>query len=168
MKRIFLLTTMVFCSLQGNSAVGVIKHRNRARPGVRSPPLENVLTLQRVRNLAQAAQQLDDDTETRLIPAAQFAKKTNLFVCCLHANILDFYLWNLLTTEDRYPDLDKVRTELARVSRDLSQEGCSVVHVSDHDYSRKFREGFHQMGKPAVNKAMGEIDILFDSLSIFC
>ncbi|KAL4640684.1 hypothetical protein GN956_G11137 [Arapaima gigas] len=54
MKRIFLLTTMVFCSLQGNSAVGVIKHRNRARPGVRSPPLENVLTLQRVRNLAQA------------------------------------------------------------------------------------------------------------------
>uniref|UniRef100_A0A8C9WCA0 Uncharacterized protein n=1 Tax=Scleropages formosus TaxID=113540 RepID=A0A8C9WCA0_SCLFO len=135
-------------------------HKERARD--RAQDKQDTSALQ--------AQELDEDTETRLIPSVRHDKKTNLYVCCLHANILDFYLWNVLTTEDRYPDLDTVRTELARVSRDLSLQGCVSWAVRLPPVPRQTGEPGERraMGRTAVNKAIGEIDILFDSLSIFC
>lgn len=48
----------------------------------------------------------------------------DLFVCCLHANILDFYLGNVLNTEEKFPDLATVKTDLDRISRDLTAKGC--------------------------------------------
>ncbi|XP_072566480.1 interleukin-22-like [Paramormyrops kingsleyae] len=166
MKCIFLIALIVLCGLRKDTAAGVPRHRDRS--SARSPPLGNQHTMQHVQKLAQAAQEFDEEANIRLIPKFQHTKNMNLYVCCLHANILDFYLWNILTTENNYPSLEKVRTDLGRVSRDLSEQGCSIMHVDNHEYSRKFKEGFHKLGKTAVNKAIGEIDILFDSLNIFC
>ncbi|XP_018611365.1 interleukin-22 [Scleropages formosus] len=154
--------------LPRESAAGVIERRVKAGQ-VRSAPLDNPGTSQRVRELAWAAQQLDDDHEIRLIPSERnIIDKTNLYICCLHANILDFYLGNILQTEEKFPHLSTVTIDLARISRDLSEKGCSIKHVNEHEHSRSFTEQFHKLGKKGQTKAIGEIDILFDYLSKFC
>ncbi|XP_048872841.1 interleukin-22 [Brienomyrus brachyistius] len=143
-------------------------HR-RPKSEHRSPPLDNPSTIQRISEIAKTAQQMDDDHETRLIQSEKnYRNETDLFVCCLHANILDFYLGHVLNTEDKFPDLATVKTDLDRISRDLTAKGCSIKHVNDHGHSHRFKESFHKMGKRAQKKAMGEIDILFDFLAKFC
>lgn len=46
-------------------------------------------------------------------------------VCCLHANILDFYLNNILPhhrAEDQH--MQRLRVDLGRISLDLRTHGC--------------------------------------------
>nr|CAN84587.2 interleukin-22 [Melanogrammus aeglefinus] len=143
-----------------------------ARP--MSDVLHNHDTYQAARDISRKAQKLEagDDTSLRLIsrvspnqPLAQNAE-----ICCLHANILDFYLLNVLQSSDSFhPTMPRLKTDLARISQDLSHHGCNVTHYHDHQNAVEFREKLITMQGPrGITKAIGEIDILFTYLGEFC
>uniref|UniRef100_A0AAZ3NV04 Interleukin-22 n=1 Tax=Oncorhynchus tshawytscha TaxID=74940 RepID=A0AAZ3NV04_ONCTS len=121
-----------------------------------SAPLHSADTDTMVQQVAQHAQNSDIDTDTKLMPDID-TKKNHRDICCLHANILDFYLSNILTTKEK------------TISRDLKEHGCAIKHYNDHHHSIAFRKKFSEMeeGK-GIKKAIGEIDILFTFLKDFC
>ncbi|KAJ8402430.1 hypothetical protein AAFF_G00369190 [Aldrovandia affinis] len=127
MKWTVLVAVMVLCCLQQDASAGVIKQHPKIRYA-RSAPLRNIHTHKHVKVLAEH----------------------NLYICCLHANILDFYLWNILTTTEIYPHLTSVRVDLHRVSRDLKGRGCPIKHVDDHGHSKRFKEVFLKQDASAV------------------
>uniref|UniRef100_A0A4W5KPH2 Interleukin 22 n=1 Tax=Hucho hucho TaxID=62062 RepID=A0A4W5KPH2_9TELE len=92
-----------------------------------SGPLHSADTDTMVQLVAQHAQSSDNDTDTKLMPDID-TKKNHRDICCLHANILDFYLSNILTTKEKqdkhHPKLPALKEDLARVSRDLKEHGC--------------------------------------------
>ncbi|KAJ8250015.1 hypothetical protein COCON_G00232310 [Conger conger] len=165
---VLVIAVTVLCCMQQDASAGVMKNHQK-RHHAASAPLRSSDTHQRVKELAMHAQNLDDDTDIRLMPPTNHTdNQTNLYICCLHVNILDFYLRNILTTTETYPHLSSLRSDLHRVSRDLKQKGCSVNHVKDHEHSKRFKEEFFKLGKHGETKAFGEIDILFDYLSRYC
>uniref|UniRef100_A0A8C9S545 Uncharacterized protein n=1 Tax=Scleropages formosus TaxID=113540 RepID=A0A8C9S545_SCLFO len=102
--------------LPRESAAGVIERRVKAGQ-VRSAPLDNPGTSQRVRDFCKQFCSLAYSHCLHVL-------WQNLYICCLHANILDFYLGNILQTEEKFPHLSTVTIDLARISRDLSEKGC--------------------------------------------
>ncbi|KAJ0056906.1 hypothetical protein NL108_000705 [Boleophthalmus pectinirostris] len=145
-------------------AVATPVHRSQ------SQPLRNPETYKAVNKVAHEAQDSSiDDTSSRLIPRVD-TEEDHLKICCLHANILDFYLRNILPRHDnKHPHMHRVRTDLRRVSEDLKNHGCNVTHYHDHQHAVQFRKKLAEMGEErGINKAVGEINILFSYLQDFC
>ncbi|KAL0967255.1 hypothetical protein UPYG_G00249920 [Umbra pygmaea] len=135
-----------------------------------SAPLHNPDTDEMVQQVARHAQRSDTDTDIKLMPDIDI-KKNHRDICCLHANILDFYLSNILVAENQHmhPKLPALKENLARVSRDLQGHGCAVKHYSNDHRSMAFRKKLAEMGGgKGIKKAIGEIDILFTYLKDFC
>ncbi|XP_028305892.1 uncharacterized protein LOC114465226 [Gouania willdenowi] len=138
-----------------------------------SPALHDDDTFNDINDISKHAQsQMEDDGSVRLIPKVihrEHPNKENLEICCLHANILDFYLNNiLLHRDDQHPNMPRLKTNLDRISRDLKAQGCNIAHYHNHRHASEFRSTFNQMGEKGVTKAVGEIDILFTYMQVFC
>ncbi|KAJ8008862.1 hypothetical protein DPEC_G00082850 [Dallia pectoralis] len=157
------LVMMSVCLVRGAGARSI--HR------ALSAPLHNADTDALVQQVARDAQSSDTDTDIKLMPDID-TKKNHRDICCLHANILDFYLSNVLGTKDnikKHPKLPQLKEDLARVSRDLQEHGCAVKRYINDRHSIAFRKKLSEMGEgKGIRKAIGEIDILFTYLKDFC
>nr|XP_043872200.1 LOW QUALITY PROTEIN: interleukin-22 [Solea senegalensis] len=136
-----------------------------------SPPAMRDATRHAVHEVSKHAQSLetDDDSSVRL-HARIGADQDHMKVCCLHANILNYYLTNILChRHEQHPKMLRVKIDLSRVSDDLQAHGCNVTHYHDHHHAVEFRRKLASMeGERGINKAVGEIDILFTYLSDYC
>ncbi|CAG5926688.1 interleukin-22 [Menidia menidia] len=136
-----------------------------------SPPLRDPQLHAAVAEVSQEAQrqQLEEDTSLRLIPRPDH-RQENLGFCCLQANILDYYLHNILQSGGgRSPSMLRLHADLQRVSADLQDSGCNVDHYHHHKNAVEFRRKLEKIGgQRGINKALGEVDILFTYLHEYC
>ncbi|KAG7278576.1 hypothetical protein CRUP_013318 [Coryphaenoides rupestris] len=150
--------------------------QSSARP--LSAVLQNQATFDAVDKLSELAQDVEaannNNTSVRLITGkVRFSPDHHLDenrqICCLHANILDYYLVNVLHNQSFYSMMPHLKSNLARISQDLDQQGCNITHYHDHSNAVEFREKIIKMqGQRGIMKAIGEINILFSYLQNYC
>uniref|UniRef100_A0A674MFU6 Interleukin-24-like n=1 Tax=Takifugu rubripes TaxID=31033 RepID=A0A674MFU6_TAKRU len=111
--------------LIGWSEQAAVQHLHR----VLSPPLVDEDTYVAVDEVAKQAQREQDDPSVRLLPNIKPNQETrDLEICCIHANILDFYLNNVLPHHSsNNAHAHRLQTDLSRISQDLETHGCVSV-----------------------------------------
>ncbi|KAK1166767.1 interleukin-22-like [Acipenser oxyrinchus oxyrinchus] len=172
MKWIALFALVVCCYLLPCEQARIPSHKSKEPSN--SPGLDSPHPRQRINALARAAQQFDNGTDTtRLIqnPENYNNQMAAEHVCCLHVNILNFYLTRVLhKSEEQYPHKASVTQDLHRISEDL--KSCvntpMIEKMKIHSILHKFKEDFEKLGERGNNKAIGELDILIEYLTRFC
>ncbi|XP_063068003.1 interleukin-22 [Engraulis encrasicolus] len=166
MKALLSFALVLMCSVAWGDAASIIPPKHHRRP----KPLDNSVTWNNLMVVAKHAQAKDKDHETRLIPVISEEKLKDNDTCCMNANILDYYLRNVLTTEgEHHKRLPAVKQDLHRVKRDLENHAsCDPQKYDENEYNQKFRKNYRAAGTDAPNKAIGEMDILFHYLFESC
>ncbi|XP_038161147.1 interleukin-22 [Cyprinodon tularosa] len=142
-----------------------------SKPVHLSPPLKDSKMHKDVMEVSHEAQrkELEEDTSIRLMPRVN-RTQNHMEICCLHANILNFYLNNILHKySSEHPNMDRLKTNLNRVSEDLQTQGCNLTHYHDHRHTVEFRRKLERMeDQRGINKAVGETYILFTYIHDYC
>ncbi|XP_041936017.1 interleukin-22 [Alosa sapidissima] len=167
MKSFLVLAFVVCCAVWGDTASLLTRHKHC------SQPLDNSATWNNIIDVAQHAQGLDKNHMTRILPKMPEKEFKENDSCCVHANILDYYLKNVLTdalpTNDHHSRLPIVKEELHRVRRDLvTNANCDLNKYDVYKYNKTFRKNFLATGVDATIKAISEMDILFHYLYESC
>ncbi|RXM98793.1 Nuclear protein MDM1 [Acipenser ruthenus] len=126
MKWIALFALVVCCYLLPCEQARIPPHKSKEPSN--SPGLDSPHPRQRINALARAAEQ----------------------VCCLHVNILNFYLTRVLrTSEEQYPHKESVTQDLHRISED--HKSCAntpmIIKMKFHSILHKFKEDFEKQKK---------------------
>ncbi|XP_061663417.1 interleukin-22 [Syngnathoides biaculeatus] len=140
-----------------------------------SQPLSKVLrspaTYQAAEEVSLHAQHSETDEESNIrLNVPVHSDMDHMSVCCLHANILDFYVNTIFNhLSDQYPRLHQLHSDLSRASLDLKEHGCNLVRYRDHQHVVQFRNKLAKMehGRGLI-KAMSEMNILFAYLHDSC
>ncbi|XP_042558843.1 interleukin-22 [Clupea harengus] len=166
MKCLPVFAMLMCCAVWGNAA-SVRKHHRRP---LQRGPLDNSETWNNLRAVAEHAQEMDRNHTTRLIPLMSQEKLKNKESCCMHANILNYYIRNVLTKQgDHHERLPIVKDDLERVEKDLKEHAkCDPRKYDENEYNQKFRANYEAAGIKASIKAISEIDILFHYLYESC
>ncbi|XP_067420160.1 interleukin-22 [Emydura macquarii macquarii] len=124
----------------------------------------------RTYTLAKLARLSDQDTDNRLIGQQLYinVKETNR--CYLMKRVVDIIVKEVLLSEPRihYPFIHDVAQFLAALSTELS--GCKFSGHRGH-IEKNLEEMKHkikQLGVSGKNKAIGELDLLFDFMENAC
>ncbi|XP_037098731.1 uncharacterized protein LOC119116965 isoform X3 [Syngnathus acus] len=152
--------------------IGCVR-RGEAGPVFRplSPVLRSPNTYRAAEEVSLHAQRSETEEESNVrlnVPVAD--EEEHVVVCCLHSNILDFYLKDVFDgLDDRHPRMHQLHSDLSRAGQDLKEHGCNAPHYQDHRHVVQFRDKLAQMDSSrGLKKALSEVNILFTYLHDNC
>ncbi|XP_077399388.1 interleukin-22 [Vanacampus margaritifer] len=147
-------------------------HQGEAGPvhPTRSSVLRNRDTFLAAKEVSLHAQRSETEDESNIRLNVEANARDHITICCLHANILDFYLNNIFNhVDNQHPKMHQLHSDLSKASDDLQRRGCNVTHYQDHQHAVQFRNKLAMMDSGrALNKALSEVDILFTYLHETC
>ncbi|NWW50496.1 IL22 protein, partial [Pedionomus torquatus] len=124
----------------------------------------------RTYTLAKMARVSDEDTDNRLIGQQIYINIKENNRCYLMKRIVEIVVKDVLLTEakDRYPYVEEVAQFLASLTSELSR--CKFSGHREHIEKNleEMKSKMKQLGENGKNKAIGELDLLFDYLENAC
>ncbi|XP_053261235.1 interleukin-22 [Podarcis raffonei] len=124
----------------------------------------------RTYTLASQGRHFDKDTDNRFVGQHLY---TNIKVndrCYLMKRLTDIVVTDVLMTlsGDKYPSAQEVASFLADLNRKLN--GCKPLGDKEHIERnlQQMKDKLQQLGENGKNKAVGELDLLFDYLEDAC
>ncbi|XP_037098730.1 uncharacterized protein LOC119116965 isoform X2 [Syngnathus acus] len=151
--------------------IGCVR-RGEAGPVFRplSPVLRSPNTYRAAEEVSLHAQRSETEEESNVRLNVPVADEEHVVVCCLHSNILDFYLKDVFDgLDDRHPRMHQLHSDLSRAGQDLKEHGCNAPHYQDHRHVVQFRDKLAQMDSSrGLKKALSEVNILFTYLHDNC
>ncbi|XP_061438728.1 interleukin-22 [Rhineura floridana] len=123
----------------------------------------------RTYTLAKQGRCFDKDTENRFVGQPLYMNIKENDRCYLMKRVTDIVLTDVLSElKNKYPSVQEVATFLAHLNMKLS--GCKPLGDKEHIESnlKQMKDKLDQLGENGKNKAVGELDLLFDYLENAC
>ncbi|NWT47443.1 IL22 protein, partial [Rissa tridactyla] len=124
----------------------------------------------RTYTLAKMARVSDEDTDNRLIGQQIYVNVKENNRCYMMKRIVDIVVEDVLLTEakDQYPYVEEVAHFLASLTSELSR--CKFSGHREHIEKNleEMKSKMKQLGEKGKNKAIGELDLLFDYIENAC
>ncbi|NWU65778.1 IL22 protein, partial [Pterocles burchelli] len=124
----------------------------------------------RTYTLAKMARASDHDTDNRLIGQQIFVNVKENNRCYMMKRIVEIVVEDVLLTEvkDRYPYVEEVAQFLASLTSELSRCKFSGHRENVEKNLEEMKNKMKQLGENGKNKAIGELDLLFDYMENAC
>ncbi|NXN35493.1 IL22 protein, partial [Rhinoptilus africanus] len=124
----------------------------------------------RTYTLAKMVQASDEDTDNRLIGQQIYVNVKESNRCYMMKRIVEIVVKDVLLTEakDQYPYVEEVAHFFASLTSELSR--CKFSGHREHIEKNleEMKSKMKQLGQNGKNKAIGELDLLFDYIENAC
>ncbi|KAM9173902.1 interleukin-22 [Pangshura tecta] len=124
----------------------------------------------RTYTLARLARLSDQDTDNRLIGQQLYINVQETNRCYVMKRVIEIIVDEVLlsASKNRYPHIQEVAQFLAALSTELS--GCKFSGYREHIEKNleEMKDKMKQLGVSGKNKAIGELDLLFDYMENAC
>ncbi|XP_074840144.1 interleukin-22 [Carettochelys insculpta] len=124
----------------------------------------------RTYTLARLARLSDQDTDNRFVGPQLYIKVQESNRCYVMKRVVEIIVDKVLLTvpRDRYPHVNEVAEFLTSLTTELS--GCKFSGHREHIERNleEMRDKMKQLGVNGKNKAIGELDLLFDYMENAC